>query len=449
MSTAKPSSQFFGLDLSALWPEVRRAWQGVHQWPMLAWLTPQAPVRVLHADGRETTWLGGRMINTAQAGAQRFEAIELPDHLLLRRTLSVPAMAQPQVAQAIELDVRSASPFAPFDLVWGYSSRPADQGELSIHAVMASRKQVERYLASQQARLAPDAGETGHGHEVWAFTPVGTPIILPGWSESRRFQYGAQRRRRAYALLAVALGLAAVMAATPTMQLRLRAIEAVHAFEALHLRTAELAAQRETYMRAVAQLEDLRGLLAERAQPLSLLEVLTRTLPDDTSLQSLEVQGIKVTLSGLTGNAATLMQLLGATEGFREVRATSPATRSPGADAENFIVELQLDSTVFSMAAPAPGALRPAATTANAAAASVVVQDSAASSGVAAPGAVPASSVAAGAGAGIGAGTGAAPPRRKSRFSSGPEDKPAAAAPPTPAPAPAPSTSAATRKTAP
>ena len=194
MSIAKPSSQFFGLDLSALWPDVRRAWQGVHQWPILRWLTPSAPVRVLHADGRETTWLGGQKIPAAPTGLQCFEAIEIPDDLLLRRSLNVPFMAQAQVAQAVELDVRSANPFAVADLLWGYNAQPEQQDGLRIEAVMASRKQAERYITTQRHRLKPTSDTAVNQHEVWAFTLDNAPIVLPGWGETRRVQHGARRR---------------------------------------------------------------------------------------------------------------------------------------------------------------------------------------------------------------------------------------------------------------
>lgn len=437
----KPSSQFFGLDLSALWPEMRRAWQEVPQWPLLAWLTPSAPVRVLQANGLETTWLGKRQISATSNSGQRFEAIEIPEALFLRRFLSVPSMAQAQVAQAVELEMRSASPFAAADLLWGYNAQPQEQGGLRVEAVMASRKQVQNYVASQQHRLETASGATANDHEVWAFTLDNAPVVLPGWGEARRVRYSTRRRHVACVLMATAMCLAAAMAATPTMQLRLRALEAVHAFEALQARTTGMVGQREAYMRSVAQLESLQGLLAERVDPLLLLETLTRKLPDDTSLHSLEVQGLKVTLNGLTGNAATLMQLLGATQGLREVRAPSPATRNPGADAENFIVELQLDPAVFSMAAAAPAGNAPAADASAPASGAPI-----ATAGPAAP--------AANAGAGTNSKTGsapeaqAAPPRRKSPFSSGPEGPPPAAALPQ-ASVPAPAAPAAARRTAP
>ena len=354
MSTAASSSRFFGPDLSTLWPEIRRSWQEIHRSPVLAWLTPDLPVRVWHADGREIVWLGEQAASEKKNPIALFDAIELPEDLLLRRTLHVPAMSQAQTAQAIELDLRSASPFAAADMVWGYSAQSAPSGGLDIEAVLASRKQATQYIATQQHRL--DATATAVP-EVWVFTPQGRPIVLASWGEARRTQHGAKRRYLAYGLLAAALCLVAAIAITPTMQLRLRAIEAVYAYDGIQARTAPLIGQREAFVRSIDELENLRGLLAERIEPMPLLEAITQTLPDDTSLQSLQVQGLKVTMNGLTSNAARLMQLLGAKNGFKEVRAPSAATRSPGATAENFVIEFELDPAIFSMvAAPANNA---------------------------------------------------------------------------------------------
>lgn len=350
MSTAASSSRFFGLDLGTLWPEIRRSWQEVLHSPALAWLTPDLPVRVWHADGRETIWLGGRLSQGKKSDGVLFEAIELPEELLLRRSLHVPAMAQAQTAQAVELDLRSASPFAVADTVWGYNAQAAQSGGLDIDAVLVSRKQAAQYVATQQHRLAAGALVP----EVWAFTLQGRPVVLGGWGEARRTQQGVKRRYLAYGLLASAACLMVAIASTPTLQLRLRAIEAVHAYDAIQARTTALIGQREAFVRSIDELENLRGILAERVDPMPLLETLTQTLPDDTSLQSLQVQGLKVTINGLTSNAATLMQLLGTKNGFKDVRAPSAATRSPGASAENFVIEFELDPAVFSMvAAPA------------------------------------------------------------------------------------------------
>lgn len=347
------------MDLHALWQEVRRPWLEMHQWPALAWLTPDAPVRVWHADGHATVWLGDQPQPQppapASAKAERigFEALEIADDLLLRRQLTMPAMPEAQVAQAVALDVQSVSPFVPTDVVWAYRAQASVQGGLQVDSVFASRKQINQYIQSQASRLT-----LASAPEVWALTPAGLPMVLPGWGEARRARYGTVRRRAGYALLLSAAALVAAMAITPTAQLRLQAIEAVNSYTDTHQRTAALMVEREAFVRSNERLEVLRTMLAERADALKLIETLTNILPDDTSLQTLQVQGLKVTLHGLTANSATLLQLLSAQEGFKEVRAPSAAVRSPGATAEVFLVEFFLDPAIWSVVAlpPAPSA---------------------------------------------------------------------------------------------
>lgn len=414
MSTAEPSSRFFGLDLPTLWPEIRRSWQELHRAPALAWLTPDLPVRVLHTDGHEATWLGEKLADGEQKHPAPFDAIELPEDILLRRTLHVPAMSQAQIAQAVEVDLRSVSPFAAADMVWGYRAQLGQADSMDVHVVLVSRKQAEQCIGTQQHRLTANAAP-----EVWAFTPDNAPILLEGWGEARRVQHGAKRRRIGYGLLACVLGLAGAIAITPIMQLRLRAIQAVYTYDAVQARTVALLGQREAFVRSIDELEILRSTLAERVDSLLLMDAMTQTLPDDTSLQSLQVQGLKVTINGLTANSATLMQLLGNKKGFKNVRAPSAANRSPGATAENFIIEFELDPAIFSMAASVPlGAATeddPKITN------TLSSTDTATPVLLPAAIAVPASASASDA------------PRPKSRFSSGPENASSALAPSSPA----------------
>ena len=97
----------------------------------------------------------------------------------------------------------------------------------------------------------------------------------------------------------------------------------------------------------------MRGVLAERAAPLRLLQLLTETLPDGSFLHSLKTQGLKVTVQGMTPDAAALMQALGRVPGLREVKAPSAAVRNPGASLDSFLIEFQLDPDLLSQAPPA------------------------------------------------------------------------------------------------
>jgi len=139
------------------------------------------------------------------------------------------------------------------------------------------------------------------------------------------------------------LALLAAMAVTPSVQLYLRAQQANQAMTSLGQKAAPAMAQRESLVRVSEQLSSLALLTAKSVPPLQTLKLITEALPDDTSLLSLQIQGLKVSLTGQTGNAAALMKQLGGTPGLHDVNAPTPATKPLGAPRESFTIEFTLD----------------------------------------------------------------------------------------------------------
>lgn len=357
MPTITSDARFLGVDLRALGRDVRQAWSDVQDVPPLSWLTPEASVLLLQADGGESLWWGAeRRASGSKAAGARFTALELPEDLLLRRTLTVPAMSEADTASAVALQVRAISPFAEHDLVWGYRTQLRVEGSTQLDIALASRKQIAQYMQTQAARVGTAAAE------VWATLPTGAPIVFLGYGEGARRARGARGRWVRYGLLALALALVGGIAITPTLQLRARAIEAVRAYDAAALRTPPLVKEREALMQSVEKLGALSELLAGRIEPLRVLDRLTKVLPDDTALQGFTLKGQKVTLNGLTANASALMQVLGEQPGVRDVRAPNPATRVGGPNSkENFVVEFTLDPQEFGVATAQPSAPQPVA----------------------------------------------------------------------------------------
>ncbi|MEO8248817.1 MAG: PilN domain-containing protein [Burkholderiales bacterium] len=350
--------RFFGLDLSSLGRDLGAAWQSLHCSPPFSWLTPEAPVRLLRADGGNSPWFGAEKVRTAASGDDRqtdFLAVELPEELVLRRRLVVPAMSDGEIADAVALEVATASPFPPDDTVWGHDVQPMPSGQRRVDAALASRKQVERHLKAMASRLA-EAAPSGRTDavEVWALGGEPMPIVLSGFGEKHRIAKAAAGRKKAIWLLALAVLLGVAIACTPTAQLRLRAFAAVERLDALSKRVAPQAAKREVLVNASDRLTVLRDLLADRVEPLRVIDTVTRVLPDDTWLQSLRIDGNKVGISGLTLNSAALMQTLGAQPGLHDVKAPTPATRHPGTPKENFNIEFMVDPKLFQ--SPEPGA---------------------------------------------------------------------------------------------
>lgn len=308
----------------------------LHNHPVLAWITPQLPVRLIEADGSQSLWVGGRKQQATQTALQsaRFTAVELPADLALSRSLVLPPLSERDLRDALALDVRDSNPFDPSELVWGYRRAVGPAGQLKVATALASRRQVIQHLQVAAPELADSAAL-----EVWVLADEGAPVVLQGFGEAARARRAARGRLLAFVLITTAVMLATAMAVTPTMQLRIRTLQAVDAYRALQQRAAPAVAQREALVRGREDLSNLQEVVNDHVEPLVAIEMLTQLIPDDTWLQRVQIQGTRFTLSGQTPNAAALMNSLSGNPGLRDVRAPAPATRVPGSTRESFVVE--------------------------------------------------------------------------------------------------------------
>jgi general secretion pathway protein L len=389
MASIQNDMRLFGLDLRHLGRDLGATWSALqHSW-LLSWLTPTPVVKLLQADGVTRMWRSGdkpEAISAAQSGT-RFSAIELPEDFFLHRELALPkGLGAAQVRAAVELDLQSASPFPPRDLLWGHVVQTGADGAQKVSAAMASRQQVDAYLGGLgdkvTALLASVPGGVGkslvarEAVEVWALHPAARqPVVLQGYGEKLRERYISARRGWGYGLLALILCLLIAIAVTPTAQLRLRALDAVHQHTELVQRTGPVVQKRETLLQSAEKLKALSDELAARIDPLRVLEMLTTVLPDDTFLHVFKLQGNKVTLVGQTANASALLQLLGTQPGLRDVRAPSAANRAPGSSKDSYVIEFLVDPASFAVATvkppPPPSPTQAASAEAPATAASV------------------------------------------------------------------------------
>lgn len=347
MAAAEPSTRA-GFDAGELWAFLARPWHVLQQVPPLVWLAPLPAVHVLHADGQESLWLGDRRqdADARQREAAPFAAIEVPRDECLELPVQLPPMPAADRQDALALELRVASPFDAADQVWGWRESGQGGADAPLIAVLASRKAV-------QARLAARGDQRVHRSppEVWAFDSQGMPVVLQGFGEAARQRQAARGRLVVWALLLLAGLLAAAVAVTPTVQLKLRAMQAVRALAALEQQLGPVLAQREALVKAQGQRDAMRELMAERVEPLAVLDLVTQAVPDDTWVQRLQLQGAKLTLSGPTPNTAALMNRFSGLPQVRDVRSPLAATRAQSGR-ENYTIELTL----------LPEALRPQGT---------------------------------------------------------------------------------------
>jgi general secretion pathway protein L len=304
-------------------------------------LAPPDPVLLLRADGTRSVWLGDDRLEQAEGRkTPKFLAVEIPDDLLLRRSLPLPRMSASDVEEALLLEVRSNSPFAPDDLAWGCVVRDADDGQQYAEIVIASRRLISEFIHAKWPDL-PAGGQP----EVWAVAGLPGPVVITGYGEQRRQRHSQSQQRWDWALLFLALALASVAAITPTAQLRLRALEAADAFEGVMKRVAPLVRKRDEIALLNDRLRSLDAAVADRVDPAQVLEYLTQILPDDTHLYALDIRKEKITASGHTVDASALLQKLSSDPRLKDVRSPTAVTRVPGAAKEAFTVEFTMDMT--------------------------------------------------------------------------------------------------------
>jgi len=134
----------------------------------------------------------------------------------------------------------------------------------------------------------------------------------------------------------VAAGLGFAILATPTMQLRLRAIQAVTAYEKLQQASAPQLRLREEFQNSGARLDEASKLLEMPVEPLRLIEDLSKLLSDDEWVSELRIRGNAVQISGEGANVSKLLQTLGEQPDYKEVKATAASVKNGNRESFSF-----------------------------------------------------------------------------------------------------------------
>ena len=336
MASARDNFNLFGLDLRTVPDYLRQGWSEAMHWPFFRWLLPAEPVRLLLPDaadlvGGEAVWPAFALVEQATA-----TAVVLPDDLVLRRRLRLPYLSGVALRQAMELEVRAASPFPLDAIVWGYRAAPAGQG-VDVELAFAARAHVLGYL--QQLQPTVDGSDPQQVPEVWV--DAGWPLLLEGFGERRRQRRERRRNMQMLGMVALCLVLLLALAASPVLFQRAGVMEFNARFEAQSSEVTPVVADRDALGKRNLQLQTVAAYAEAHPDPRALLGKLSGLLPDTVYLTSLDIRGRAVTIGGVAENAASLMELLGAQPDFRDVRAPAAISRDPVSGRETFTVEFK------------------------------------------------------------------------------------------------------------
>jgi general secretion pathway protein L len=249
-------------------------------------------------------------------GAPDTVILRLPEHLTLRREITLPNAAKRDLRSIIDSQMDRLTPFQASEVFWGAPAPRRHGSRLRLTLHLAPRSRIEWLLG----RLA------GIG--------LKPSILEDGAAGIRLARLGNRNNPWATARLGLraALVLGCLLVPLISQQRRLQATE--HRLEIL------LPVQRQI-MQLQAQIADQTAVQSlQQDTILRTLALLSAALPDGTWLSDVEVTGDRVTFDGQSSDAARLLLALTATPGLQDVSFSTPVTRAPGGGADVFSIQL-------------------------------------------------------------------------------------------------------------
>ncbi len=264
--------------------------------------------------------------------------LALDDANALRRDITLPRAALPELAELLEFEIERHTPFRAGE-VYAFHEVDESAGDdtyIAVTLVVIPRRIVDPVIERLAAHgLAPE--------EV----TLSDQRLSPG-TAARALAAGAvsEMRPPVSRRVKVMVGLAALLivaaAVSPVLRLSVAADRlAAEMARAAPGAEASLVLQRQAD-RLTDSVEAVARAKALAPSPLRVLDALSRLLPDDTWLVQVGIAGGEVTLEGRTNSSATLVGLLEASPEFGEVTYLSPVTREPGGDFERFNFSVKL-----------------------------------------------------------------------------------------------------------
>lgn len=332
--TADSPWSLFGYDLRQLFRHWVSAWRDVlfsESSPLRARL--DEPV-LLHTGSERRRYQGGLAIEHS-GPAPRCRAVEVPESLLLTRTVSIPAAAESELAAVLDMQIAASSPFPAEDTLSGWREIARTADTLHIAFAVAARSTLTQWLATQPG------GESGEAPELWAAHGEAW-IVLRGFGEAAREALYRVRLVRMGGLLAATLAALYVIAGLYAAQQRI-ALDRLEAKQrAIAAQTVDVSRQRQALLEANAAIAAANAVVNVFPNPHVELARLSELLGDDAHLVHFSARGRSLQLRGQALDAALMMQSLAEQPAFASVTAPQAITALANTAVEQFYLDIQL-----------------------------------------------------------------------------------------------------------
>lgn len=251
---------------------------------------------------------------------------------VLQKTIRLPRAAYGDLDRLLAYEMARETPFDPQELYWSHAvGRHSGGDSLAVAIALVPRERLAAAIQLAIAvELAPAAVEL----------PVadGAVRTLP-LDEAR-----ARGRPRLARRTALAAALAFLAIAMPVIRQSMALADAEERLAAAKAGAAEagrLRLEMERLSRVAGFLADERR---RAGSPLATLAATTRVIPDDTYLATLSVRAGRIAMTGVSADAAGLIERLANSPAFRDPAFAGPVVRAPGSALESFALSAALNA---------------------------------------------------------------------------------------------------------
>lgn len=251
----------------------------------------------------------------------------MPEAQVMRKRVFLPKVARHNLRNVVGFQVSRLTPFSVdkvfFDVVEIPSLTPStDIVEVELLAVLKTDAQpwvdeIERLTGLVVARLKVVQAQSS--------------IDLSGinlFPQQRTKNTWWLRLNRNSMLLAILVVLALSTAALPVLKLRTLVVERKHEIQEIDQRISGLQSKRAVLERDLTSLNHVLEQRTLAVQRSKILEELTRIVPDEIYINTLNVEKNNVVISGIGTGVVDLIELLNSSDLFEEAKFTSSITRS-------------------------------------------------------------------------------------------------------------------------
>jgi general secretion pathway protein L len=265
--------------------------------------------------------------------------IRLPQSACLVRRLELPAAARRDFAKILQLDLERTTPFRGEDV---YSDHFIEDGKVGGGKIAVRQVLVKRSILDPVLQQLATRGIAVSFADCWEESGESAlPVNLLKSAEAASAS-GGRRMRPALvlALFALALASSAVMIGLGKYEAALESVSA----EAELARAKALAVRRSLSgaEAALVEIADLRRMKAERPTIISVLDELTRLLPDEAWVRYLKIDGDALNVTIVAPSAGEMMPLLGQSALFGAASLTAPVTYDEAGKNERATVRMLL-----------------------------------------------------------------------------------------------------------